>query len=102
MRNSGKSNSTPWYIHQALIVNFDSLGGTLNPPSDTLCSGTFLSDHFREQAMCSGGDPLFPEQRSRVFHMTSSPMLFQVGNWPGEVSQYIKKCAWYFYLLHIS
>ena len=45
--------------------------------------------------MCSGGDPLFPEQCSQVFPMASSPMPFLVGNLLGEVSQFIKKCAQY-------
>ena len=34
MGNSGKSNSSPWYIYQALVVSLDRvwcLGGTLNP-----------------------------------------------------------------------
>lgn len=73
MRNYGKSNSTPWYIHQALIVNFDSLGGTLNPPAIHCALGLFSLIISGSRLCVQGVTPYFPSSVREFFTWLPAP-----------------------------
>lgn len=63
-------------------------GRNLEPPAmHSAVGGLFSLVVSLEQATCSGGDPLFSEQRLEDFLTASSPMPLRVGDRLGEVSQ---------------
>ena len=73
MRNSGKSNSTPWYIHQALIVNFDCDGRKLEPPAMHCALGLF-SLITAESSLCvQGVTPYFLSSVRKFFPWRPAP-----------------------------
>lgn len=73
MRNSGKSNSTPWYIHQALIVNFDCVGRNLEPPAMHCALGLFSLIIAGSRLCVQGVTPYFLSSVRKFFPWRPAP-----------------------------
>lgn len=73
MRNSGKSNSTPWYIHQAPIVNSDCVGRNLEPLVMHCALGLSSLIIAGSRLCVQGATPCFLSSVRKVFTWRPAP-----------------------------